>query len=288
MTVVLCEELSSLSKEFTTCLTTAGVKEKADILNPLITAVFLEASNSASYIQDAFQLLFPVLEMSLIENKTKPPEARAVGFGEDEDKEKEQQQEKGEPKRKPCEEQQKGERTAGKGNESDSGGSDEGPARVWAWHHVHEMAGVPDPIALLHTKWILFLIEGIGEGFLQQLVAPKIMIVGNNCPPYESGAEWELTSGQTAAPSHGDDPMEYVLSTPANKEIETQRGKIICSHRDVDRIVISTDDGVNGDEEDSSHKQLPSTEDATHSGHCSERFTWLSLLILTPTVRQLQ
>ncbi|XP_057347010.1 protein FAM114A2 isoform X2 [Manis pentadactyla] len=79
MTVVLCEELSSLSKEFTTCLTTAGVKEKADILNPLITAVFLEASNSASYIQDAFQLLFPVLEMSLIENKTKPPEARAVG-----------------------------------------------------------------------------------------------------------------------------------------------------------------------------------------------------------------
>ncbi|XP_045855151.1 protein FAM114A2 [Meles meles] len=73
MTVVLCKELSSLSKEFTTCLTTAGVKEKADILNPLITAVFLEASNSASYIQDAFQLLLPVLEISLIENKTELP-----------------------------------------------------------------------------------------------------------------------------------------------------------------------------------------------------------------------
>ncbi|XP_076993589.1 protein FAM114A2 isoform X2 [Tamandua tetradactyla] len=70
MTIMLCKELSSLSKEFTTCLTTAGVKEKADILNPLITAVFLEASNSASYIQDAFQLLLPVLEISLIENKT--------------------------------------------------------------------------------------------------------------------------------------------------------------------------------------------------------------------------
>lgn len=70
MTVALCNELSSLSKEFTTCLTTAGVKEKADVLNPLITAVFLEASNSASYIQDAFQLLLPVLEISLIENKT--------------------------------------------------------------------------------------------------------------------------------------------------------------------------------------------------------------------------
>uniref|UniRef100_A0A8C3F997 Family with sequence similarity 114 member A2 n=1 Tax=Chrysemys picta bellii TaxID=8478 RepID=A0A8C3F997_CHRPI len=70
MTIVLCKELSSLSKEFTTCLTTAGVKEKADVLNPLITGVFLEASNSASYIQDAFQLLLPVLQISLIQTRT--------------------------------------------------------------------------------------------------------------------------------------------------------------------------------------------------------------------------
>uniref|UniRef100_A0A8C6RCY3 Family with sequence similarity 114, member A2 n=1 Tax=Nannospalax galili TaxID=1026970 RepID=A0A8C6RCY3_NANGA len=70
VTVGLCKELSSLSKQFTTCLTTAGVTEKADVLNPLITAVFLEASNSASYIQDAFQLLLPVLQISLIESKT--------------------------------------------------------------------------------------------------------------------------------------------------------------------------------------------------------------------------
>ncbi|XP_036900737.1 protein FAM114A2 [Sturnira hondurensis] len=74
VTVVLCRELAALSKGLTSCLTTAGVKEKADILNPLITAVFLEASNSASYIQDAFQLLLPVLEISLIENKTELPE----------------------------------------------------------------------------------------------------------------------------------------------------------------------------------------------------------------------
>ncbi|KAM5298743.1 protein FAM114A2 isoform 2-T2 [Ctenodactylus gundi] len=73
MTVMLCKDLSCLSKEFTTCLTTAEVKEKGDALNPLITAVFLEASNSASYIQDAFQLLLPVLEISLIENKTASP-----------------------------------------------------------------------------------------------------------------------------------------------------------------------------------------------------------------------
>ncbi|XP_075397976.1 protein FAM114A2 [Tenrec ecaudatus] len=75
MTVVLCKDLSIMSKEFTTCLTSAGVKEKADVLNPLITAVFLEASNSASYIQDAFQLLLPVLEISLIESKTDLPQA---------------------------------------------------------------------------------------------------------------------------------------------------------------------------------------------------------------------
>ncbi|NXD09335.1 F1142 protein, partial [Nothocercus nigrocapillus] len=70
MTIALCKELSAFSKEFTTCLTTAGVKEKADVLNPLITGVFLEASNSASYIQDAFQLLLPVLQISLIEART--------------------------------------------------------------------------------------------------------------------------------------------------------------------------------------------------------------------------
>uniref|UniRef100_F7C6V7 Family with sequence similarity 114 member A2 n=1 Tax=Ornithorhynchus anatinus TaxID=9258 RepID=F7C6V7_ORNAN len=70
MTIVLCRELSSLSKEFTTSLTVTGVKEKPDVLNPLITGVFLEASNSASYVQDAFQLLLPVLEISLIQNWT--------------------------------------------------------------------------------------------------------------------------------------------------------------------------------------------------------------------------
>ncbi|XP_007641625.1 protein FAM114A2 isoform X1 [Cricetulus griseus] len=73
LTVMLCKDLGSLSKEFTTCLTTAGVREKADVLNPLITAVFLEASNSASYIQDAFQLLLPVLQISLVESKSESP-----------------------------------------------------------------------------------------------------------------------------------------------------------------------------------------------------------------------
>ncbi|XP_072256566.1 protein FAM114A2 [Pyxicephalus adspersus] len=70
MTITLCKEISQLSKKITTLLTTSGASEKSDILNPLITGVFLEASNSASYIQDAFQLLLPVLEISHIQSRT--------------------------------------------------------------------------------------------------------------------------------------------------------------------------------------------------------------------------
>ncbi|XP_067852340.1 protein FAM114A2 [Heptranchias perlo] len=67
VTVVLCKEVAALSKQFTSCLTTIGAKEKVEVLNPLITGVFLEASNSATYIQDAFQLLLPVLQISHIQ-----------------------------------------------------------------------------------------------------------------------------------------------------------------------------------------------------------------------------
>ncbi|KAG9351940.1 hypothetical protein JZ751_023191 [Albula glossodonta] len=70
ITIVLCKEISLLSKKFTSCLTSVGSTEKGDVLNPLITGVFLEASNSASYIQDAFQLLLPVLEVSHIQRST--------------------------------------------------------------------------------------------------------------------------------------------------------------------------------------------------------------------------
>ncbi|XP_008274683.1 protein FAM114A2 [Stegastes partitus] len=74
LTVILCKELSLLSKKFTSCLTTAGSNEKRDVLNPLITGVFLEASNSASYIQDAFQLLMPILEISHIQRRAESSE----------------------------------------------------------------------------------------------------------------------------------------------------------------------------------------------------------------------
>ncbi|XP_059208367.1 protein FAM114A2 [Centropristis striata] len=74
LTVILCKEISLLSKKFTSCLTTTGSNEKGDVLNPLITGVFLEASNSASYIQDAFQLLMPILEISHIQRRSESTE----------------------------------------------------------------------------------------------------------------------------------------------------------------------------------------------------------------------
>ncbi|XP_047463890.1 protein FAM114A2 [Mugil cephalus] len=74
LTVVLCKEISLLSKKFTSCLTAVGSNEKGDVLNPLITGVFLEASNSASYIQDAFQLLMPILEVSHIQRRAESTE----------------------------------------------------------------------------------------------------------------------------------------------------------------------------------------------------------------------
>uniref|UniRef100_A0A3P8WXR7 Family with sequence similarity 114 member A2 n=1 Tax=Cynoglossus semilaevis TaxID=244447 RepID=A0A3P8WXR7_CYNSE len=73
LTLVLCKQVSLLSKKFTSCLTSAGTNDRGDVLNPMITNVFLEASNSASYIQDAFVLLLPVLEVSHIQRRMQSP-----------------------------------------------------------------------------------------------------------------------------------------------------------------------------------------------------------------------
>ncbi|XP_076836689.1 protein FAM114A2 [Brachyhypopomus gauderio] len=67
ITIVLCKEVTLLSKKFTACLTIIGSNENREVLNPLITGVFLEASNSASYIQDGFQLMVPVMEVCHIQ-----------------------------------------------------------------------------------------------------------------------------------------------------------------------------------------------------------------------------
>ncbi|NXN74417.1 NXP20 protein, partial [Himantopus himantopus] len=67
LTSAMCNEVSCLSKKFSDSLTAAGSSMKAEALNPIIDSVLLEGCNSTTYIQDAFQLLLPVLQISHIQ-----------------------------------------------------------------------------------------------------------------------------------------------------------------------------------------------------------------------------
>ncbi|XP_055444250.1 protein NOXP20 isoform X2 [Bubalus kerabau] len=67
LTTAMCKEVASLSEKFTNSLTTVGSNQKAEVLNPMINSVLLEGCNSTTYIQDAFQLLLPVLQVSHIQ-----------------------------------------------------------------------------------------------------------------------------------------------------------------------------------------------------------------------------
>ncbi|XP_030803694.1 protein NOXP20 [Camarhynchus parvulus] len=68
LTSAMCNEVSSLSKKFSDSITAAGSNMKAEVLNPIINSVLLEGCNSTTYIQDAFQLLLPVLQISHIQS----------------------------------------------------------------------------------------------------------------------------------------------------------------------------------------------------------------------------
>ncbi|XP_059779169.1 protein NOXP20 isoform X4 [Balaenoptera ricei] len=74
LTTAMCKEVASLSEKFTNSLTTVGSNKKAEVLNPMINSVLLEGCNSTTYIQDAFQLLLPVLQVSHIQ--TSPSKAQ--------------------------------------------------------------------------------------------------------------------------------------------------------------------------------------------------------------------
>lgn len=64
----LSAETGCLSSGFCSCLNAiADVSEDHDSVTPLITGVYLEASNSTTYIQDAFQLLIPVLQLASLQ-----------------------------------------------------------------------------------------------------------------------------------------------------------------------------------------------------------------------------
>ncbi|XP_058276796.1 protein NOXP20 isoform X2 [Hirundo rustica] len=67
LTSAMCNEVSSLSKKFSDSVTAAGSNMKAEVLNPIINSVLLEGCNSTAYIQDAFQLLLPILQISHIQ-----------------------------------------------------------------------------------------------------------------------------------------------------------------------------------------------------------------------------
>ncbi|XP_057358136.1 protein NOXP20 isoform X3 [Manis pentadactyla] len=67
LTTAMCKEVASLSKKFMNSLTTVGSNKKAEVLNPMINSVLLEGCNSTTYIQDAFQLLLPILQVSHIQ-----------------------------------------------------------------------------------------------------------------------------------------------------------------------------------------------------------------------------
>uniref|UniRef100_A0A0F7ZCI3 Protein NOXP20-like protein n=1 Tax=Crotalus adamanteus TaxID=8729 RepID=A0A0F7ZCI3_CROAD len=67
LTNTMCNEVSSLSKQFSDLLTLVASDKKAEILNPMVNSVLSEGCNSTVYIQDAFQLLLPVLQISHIQ-----------------------------------------------------------------------------------------------------------------------------------------------------------------------------------------------------------------------------
>ncbi|CAH1777748.1 unnamed protein product [Owenia fusiformis] len=70
VTRALCTEVGILSVKFSQTLNTAANKsDNPDSVNPLITNIYLEATNSSTYIQDAFQLLLPILQQATLEKE---------------------------------------------------------------------------------------------------------------------------------------------------------------------------------------------------------------------------
>ncbi|KAL5012397.1 hypothetical protein ScPMuIL_010948 [Solemya velum] len=71
LTKVLCTEAGILSSKFVKCLNKvaeSAESEDSHKITMMVTNVYLEATNSSTYTQDAFQLLLPVLQQGVIEN----------------------------------------------------------------------------------------------------------------------------------------------------------------------------------------------------------------------------
>ncbi|XP_029290317.1 protein NOXP20 isoform X2 [Cottoperca gobio] len=69
LTSAMCKEVECLAKKFSDTLLLVGGQRKAEVLNPLLDEVLLEGSNSTNYIENALQLLLPVLQISHIQSQ---------------------------------------------------------------------------------------------------------------------------------------------------------------------------------------------------------------------------
>ncbi|XP_040891493.1 protein NOXP20 isoform X2 [Toxotes jaculatrix] len=69
LTCAMCKEVECLAKKFSDTMVLVGNQRKAEELNPLVDSVLLEGSNSTNYIQNAFQLLLPILQISHIQSQ---------------------------------------------------------------------------------------------------------------------------------------------------------------------------------------------------------------------------
>ncbi|KAK6975571.1 protein FAM114A2 [Biomphalaria glabrata] len=69
LTSVLCHEIGNLATRFVACLNKMAEKqENPDEITQFVTNIYLEATNSSTYIQDAFVLLLPVVQHAAIEH----------------------------------------------------------------------------------------------------------------------------------------------------------------------------------------------------------------------------
>ncbi|XP_034191579.2 protein FAM114A2 isoform X2 [Osmia lignaria lignaria] len=64
LTHILSNQIGVLANTYCSCLNViAETSDKPDDINASITTIFMEASNASSYIQDAFKLLIPIIQV---------------------------------------------------------------------------------------------------------------------------------------------------------------------------------------------------------------------------------
>lgn len=71
LTKIFWTEINILSTKFAKCLNLIEEKEDEKTINKYITNVYLEASNSSSYIDDGFRSLLPIMQLALLEKNFK-------------------------------------------------------------------------------------------------------------------------------------------------------------------------------------------------------------------------